>query len=316
MARLLLWAASLAVAIPLSGQVPIEREPKQCLGLSFNESASKTANALEPRQFAITGSGICNEYSWYGWTDQVPLYLGQGALKYIEYIEKAVGMWNEALDRSGKGPAIRIVRNQRPRRYQIPDYFWDDASSLAESNSEDRQSVIYFQPDAHSNGRGFTKGRRSGSRMVEADIYINDGDEVEYGSNLALTYPIVEVDDDHTIYAFTNVMLMTIVHEIGHLLGLNHIPVSGNAMSYRHVVGTVNQWSEPMALWVAAQIQIQGQQAVRNPSMIPFVVENSRFNASYVSVQQEDLLAAMDLYSATLKLGEQDRTALMCIYDF
>ena len=38
------------------------------------------------------------------------------------------------------------------------------------------------------------------------------------------------------------------LHEIGHLLGVNHVPVSGNIMSYNYMPRMIEIWAPVMAL--------------------------------------------------------------------
>lgn len=123
-----------------------------------------------------------------------------------------------------------------------------------------------------------------------------------------------EVDEARAAYVVQNVLLSTITHELGHFLGLNHIPVSGNAMSYRHIFGASDQWTGPMSLWALVQAQILGKEASSGPLAIPFVFPLGM--PTYMVVQSEEVMASMDLFSNALRLGAQDRMALTCIYDF
>ena len=104
-------------------------------------------------------------------------------------------IWNDALDRPGKESAIRIVTGRNPSLFSLPSQFWFSAEAIGDGYARDGQNVIYFKPSSVVKTRGLTKARREGRQLVEADIYINDEDEAEYGPELAQTHVMFEVDE-------------------------------------------------------------------------------------------------------------------------
>ena len=79
--------------------------------------------------------------------------------------------------------------------------------------------------------------------MAEADIYINTADEEAYKPDtLALSKLLVDVNDSYGAYAFVNKTYKVILHEIGHAVGLDHIPVKRK----RHQQGLRGWWTRSM----------------------------------------------------------------------
>ena len=155
-----------------------------------------------------------------------------------------------------------------------------------------------------------------GKSIKEADIYINTVDEEEYGPNLAFTQEIFNLDEDHGVYTYINPTFAVVLHEIGHAIGLAHIPVAGNAMSRGFETGSVDQWSVPLNLFVLTQLAIkQRHYASIHPSQLQFVDRHDEVYP-YMRIWGESLLARLDLFTETAKLGEQDKIALMCIYAY
>ena len=118
---------------------------------------------------------------------------------------------------------------------------------------------------------------------------------------------------------------MTIVHELGHALGLGHLPVSGNVMSYNYVTGVAETWKPSMSVLLAITLALQGAAAgvdssnlgswMPNYDGIPFVYRHDDM-FPYMLVTRSDQLSFMALFNETIKLGEQDKMALLCSYDF
>ena len=162
------------------------------------------------------------------------LHLGEGAEDYLELIELAVEVWNEAVNLPSRDPLIEIVQ-ETPQTYWLQDSFWSDAATHTRDNLKDDESVIYFKPSTEEEGKywGYTRYQwniREG-KMIEADIYINTSDEEDFpGDTLVLTKKIVDVDAYYGAYSLYNKTYAVILHELGHAIGLGHIPVSGNVM--------------------------------------------------------------------------------------
>ena len=138
--------------------------------------------------------------------------------------------------------------------------------------------------------------------MAEADIYINTADEEAYKPDtLALSKLLVDVNDSYGAYAFVNKTYKVILHEIGHAVGLDHIPVSGNVMSRDFGAGGLDQWSAPIA--------IELFRASDPKQDNKFVDPHSRI-FPYMIVREEnlDLLERVDFFTRHAKLGEQETT--------
>ena len=151
--------------------------------------------------------------------------------------------------------------------------------------------------------------------MEEADIYINTNNEEEFGPNLALTQLIFKVDEFHGVYSFINSTYETILHELGHALGLKHVSIAGNATNYGYSVRTIDQWEAPMSLFVLNQLAIKGATVLDDPTQIPFVFRHDTV-FPFMVVADEAMLASMEYFTKAAKLGEQDKMALMCVYKF
>ena len=121
----------------------------------------------------------------------------------------------------------------------------------------DGQLVIYFKGGETDGRSGYAHTRWIGGSMVESDIYINTTHEEKYGRNLARTEVILSLGGSFGVYGLVNSTYLTIVHEVGHALGLKHVPVSGNIMSYQYMPGVVDAWKPTMSLFVATFLGLQ-----------------------------------------------------------
>lgn len=107
--------------------------------------------------------------------------------------------------------------------------------------------MIYFAGnDIEDSPGGYAYSRRDDrGSMVEADLYINVPTVELYGPHLLEAKQVFEVGGNH-IYAVVDLICTTILHEIGHALGLQHVPVSGNIMSYNYLPCLKNLWGPAM----------------------------------------------------------------------
>ena len=144
------------------------------------------------------------------------LYLGEGAREHLALIRHAVRIWNDAL------PGKVIELREEPVSYPVGAGRPDTIAGAGYYN--DGVSVIYFIDEFEKLGKGgyvvlrqnFRNGRSY--ENVEADIFVS-----------APLYPSVYFS-----------VAATTAHEIGHGLGLGHIAVSGNLMSYDRSRGVID----------------------------------------------------------------------------
>ena len=315
LAALLVVAACAATA-----QTPMHRPIGQCSTFDATEGSGdgKETDHQRREKFRIPGQILyvyprwCAAYSFFGWEKTMELYLGEGADEYRDLIERAVEVWNETVLLPSGDPLIRIV-NERTQNYLLPESFSSpdaDTDELTHPQAFDNESVIYFKP--YGEGRsswGFTWYRRSYSAMAEADVYINTYDEEEASpATLILTNRLADVDDFYGAYAIYNKTYSVILHELGHAVGVKHIPVSGNIMNRNFGEGGSNQWTASIALDLFNDF---------SPRHNKFVYRHSEI-FPYMSVRQrnEEVLEMMDFFTENAKLGEQEKMALTCIYEY
>lgn len=309
------------VALAASAQEPLTHPLGECeIFESINGASGRKASDLElgRNEFAIPEGDLCEQYTFgTGWDTPVTLYLGEGASKYRKLIERAVEVWNETVRIPFLGELIRIS-DERPENYRLTRSFWADTDEHSGQNIEDQESVIYFKPSREDETRrwGLTWVRWGThpitfrQSLLEADVYINTHDEEERGDNytLILTKKLVDVDASYGAYGFINKTYEIILHEIGHLVGLKHIPVSGNVMSKDFGAGGLDQWAGPMALDLFNSSSARSNKFVERHSMVsPYM----RVHESY-----EEVLDRVEFFTENAKLGEQEKMALTCIYEY
>ena len=317
--KLLAIAVALLVSYPLANaQIPIPHPPGECEVDVVEVQAPAPAKSISSK-FAIPATkDFCSQYTLgnAGWEEPMHLYLGEGAEDYLLLIEHAVKLWTRALKRSGRNPLIRIEYNVRPSTFTLSDAFWDHANAETDVNLDDFQNVIYFKAGNPNHSRGYARVRVQGNRILEADTYININYEAQYGPNLAFTQKLFDIDEIYGSYAYINSTFAVILHELGHAVGLDHMPIAGNAMTRNFEAGSVDQWGAPLNLFVITQLAIKRRHfASLDPSQLQFVDRHDQVYP-YMIVFGENRLARLDLFTDTAKLGEQDKMALMCIYEY
>ena len=124
-----------------------------------------------------------------------------------------------------------------------------------------------------------------------------------------------EVDEQHGVYSFLNGAFINILHEMGHALGLAHIRIKGSVMSYQYTEQPTIQWRAAMGMFVLNQLVLGGPSVQSDPAQIPFVVRKDQVTP-YMVIRSEEMLEYMEFFTGSARLGEQDKTALMCLYDF
>jgi len=258
---------------------------------------------------------VCSEYSISGWEGSLDLYLGEGADDYLALILQAVTTWNQALVGFNQKEVIR-VSYRRPKTYRLSQNFWQSSRSESNSNLGDGQSVIYFKSSGNTNNANsyaHYQWNDYSKRMVEVDIYINTTHEEIYGRNLAKAVQMDRFDENHGVWAFANSTYLTILHELGHALGLKHVPVSGNIMSYNYMPRLADIWRVPLSLFY---LQMYILADVDPPAeLFPYVARDGEMHP-YMVVSDPDMLDFMPIFTESVALGEQDKMGLMCVYDF
>ena len=299
-----------ATAALLSGQ-SISSPPPLCGGMKISGDGVDLSAGIPPtRRFAPPSSGdrLCSQYTYGGWGDTFHLYLGEGAAEHRELLDRAVALWNEVLIGFNRKPAIEIADHAAPKNFSLPDGFWASREQTARE-LEDGQSVIYFRPaEEETSTGGFAHLWARAGRMIEADVFVNTQDQVKYGSDLALSIPILQTEQG-AIYALVDPLFLTVVHEIGHALGLKHVSVSGNVMSYNYMPAMRGKWL------AAAEFMELVLYLTDNEGLLDQVIYQENLS-SYLRLSSEWELYLRSVYTRSVGLGEQDRMALMCIYDF
>ncbi len=320
--KILPVAVTLLVSTPIAtAQLPVPFPIRECAAVGT--TAITEEDNYRKSEFTIPGGvvfttvpdSLCSVYAYTGWEETMKLHLGKGSSEYLDLIEMAVKVWNETVTPRSGDPLIEIVERW-PENPTLPESFWSDTEEPARSNLEDDESVIYFKTDPEDEskqwGLTWVQWQNTGynrRKMVEADIYINTTDEEEVSPDvLVLTKPLFDVGDQHGAYAVINKTYAVILHELGHAIGLKHIPVSGNIMSRDFGAGGLDQWSAPLALDLLK---------TSNPKRHKFVsLHSSVFPYMLVDKRNEDYLERVDFFTPYAKLGEQEKMALLCIYEY
>ena len=307
-----------AAALTATAQIPMHRPIGECSTVDATEDDShENAIDYQRSEFKIPGDVVfvpgtlCSFYSYVGWEEPMKLHLGEGADEYRDLIERAIEVWNETVKLPSREPLIEIV-DERPENYELPTAFWSNTDEYAHENLEDDESVIYFKPagDDETRSWGLTWFQRRYSSMREADVYINTADEESRpGRTLILTKKLVDVSRLYGAYALYNKTYAVILHELGHAIGLAHIPVSGNVMSRAFGAGGLDQWSAAIALELFNDF---------SPTNNKFVDRHSQIYP-YMSIREEvheEAFERMEFFTENAKLGEQEKMALTCIYKY
>ena len=319
-------------ALAATAQTPIPRPFGEC-GTADAVDGTGAQKARNPELRGFSGlfgfSGdLCEKYTYEaGWKETMQLQLGEGSEDYLPLIEQAVKVWNETVYLPKRTPLIEIS-DERPENYELSRSFWKNKESASRRNL-DSENVIYFTAAGDEDaprGTARTKTSRFDNRIVESDIYINTADEEEYGPNLVLTKLITDHEglfaeegaygEDYGwgAYAMVNATYVVILHELGHAVGLQHIPVRGNVMSRDFMPGVDGQWKAALAaLWEFRQLNRRGG----NPwdyLKPPFNKQHShmyRYMTFFESQRDH-----VDSFTKAAKLGEQEKMALACIYEY
>ena len=305
----LLVSTSSAIA-----QAPVPFQIGQCDTVAVEEDGpdgfgfQREEYRIPGRVFFVPGN-FCAEYTYGGWEETMKLRLGEGAREYRDLIEHAVEVWNEAVNLPSGEPLIEIVAT-RPTNPRLPELFDSEPDTVARENLDDDENVIYFRPFGESGALTWgTTWYQSTYKMHEADIYINTKHEEEAAPDaLILTKKVVDVDASHGAYVVYDKTYSVILHELGHAIGLGHIPVNGNVMGRNFGAGGIDQW----AATVAYDIFKSG-----SPTRHRFVFSNDNiFPYMRIRRRYTDFLDKVEFFTNNAKLGEQEKMALACIYRY
>ena len=311
-------------------QIPVPRPAPECHGHKIEVPPSAIL-PLQPRSVVIPTGGrkdLCTEYTYSGWKKTMRLYLGEEAFYHKEMIEDAVKWWNDALRGFNRKPVIEFA-GVRPKNYSLPDDFWDTEYDndypVTRSLVKDGQSVIYFKGNGTDRtSGGFAHSRWDDNRAnIESDMYINITDWKEYGPYLYMTEEVLDVVDNFVHVAVDSTYL-TVLHEIGHALGLQHVPVSGNIMSYNYMPRMKSVWLPAMTteLFRRAELSyslegIFASDSRHSPVLSAFATTDPDRGSYLYQDDPDDMeIAMMKLFTLSAGLGEQDRMALLCAYEF
>lgn len=197
------------------------------------------------------------------------LYLGQGAREHLSLIEEAAKKWNDVLSRE----VIQVSTDPVDYPYRtfagnvgLRDFYNDGASVIYFHNRSNRIGGYVLTWHYSQNGRIAGIG--------ESDVFIWTKEGVRDGP----------------------IFLSTIVHELGHAIGLGHIPISGSMMSYSRSSQLVNVVDPFIELGLLRDYNYNNLL----PGEVPL----------FFSPEHKPLLEELTVPS------EQDKYALMCLYDF
>ena len=251
---------------------------------------------------------FCDKYTFFrsAWHRPMNLYVSRNATNHqVAVTRRAVQRWNMLFRRN-------VISFRGRHAYKIASrYTWrnhpkKDNDAFGFQANNDGASIIYFLPqyaefnsnlDAGWDGiatfttqhyvvyRDPNTGDTLTTRQIrEADIYIKGG-------------------SFNSAQPFQQIAL--VMHEIGHALGLAHIPISGNIMSY----------SEEAAI-----IQILRPFVV---TMDEYLDDNTNLVGNIDNIPTREWLNFLNSDEALQRMSydlmtpqAQDKTALMCLYDF
>lgn len=315
----------LVVALAATAQTPASRQPNWC-GFTGPNGGIPKADVLEPSEFAVPGGDLCGHYTFdAGWEETMVLQLGEGAEEYREWIEMAVRVWNDALSDNSFGPVLEIS-NKRPRNHRIARSFWEDYEAGDEPtlDQEDDENVIYFKPSSEWSaplGVARTWTWSFSNEMAEADIYINTRREEEEGFPVAETAKLLGYSHDgkYGIWLYAHSAYLTILHELGHALGLDHIPVAGNIMSYSPSEGLRQQWEAPMAMHMHMLHRYSGIEKIGNDFFVDHEDFNRIGNTRYIGwlpITNDRARILTNFYTSKVRLGAVEKMLLACSYEF
>lgn len=230
---------------------------------------------------------LCEDYTFgVGWAMPMRLHLGGAAPEFLPVIRDAVAAWNRVF-------AIDVIELQEDGPvYEVGPFILDDHEDFY----ADGVSVLYFDPqrrEADASGSahpviapaaiGPWREEEPGN-LLEVDVFIWD----------AWQYRELPADHDFVL------LHLLLLHELGHVLGLAHNPVSASVMSYSEDA-QLRRLFEPLIVLGA-------------------LGEDFPLEADYTDDDFDQWLVSGHPYGARLRRllrpQAQDTTLLMCHNDF
>lgn len=211
---------------------------------------------------------LCECYSGgAGWRRPMELYLGEGAREHLPLIKRAARVWNDVLGQE----VIEVKEDQ-------VSYSYGPNPLAAGSFYSNDVSVIYM-PTAGISGYNLSRQIWNSEggyyEVVEADVFVNYSETERRGGDVLSLYS-------------------TILHELGHALGLGHIAIGGNVMSYER--GKKIHWT--LAPFFAFGLFPE------------YGTDPSRRDRSYFMFDPR----YRPLVQGMVTPGEQDKLILSCLY--
>ena len=305
----------LAAALAATAQTPTSRQPGWC-GFKAPDRAISKVGIDEPNQYAIPRGDLCEHYTFdAGWDKTMRLQLGEGAQEHLEWIKMAVETWNDAIRMQSFGPVLQIDY-KRPRNYRISRSFWEDYEGQIDEQ-KDGENVIYFKPSVDftwTSGAASVWSNSFSKSITEADIYINTYFEEARGGQYADMLSLQRYDNNYGVYLYLHGSYVTILHELGHALGLGHIPITGNIMSYSRWDSIQEQWEAPMALYMNMLHARFGPEAISNDFFVDR--HTADWQPLFALMSDERARILTNFYTSKFRLGEMEKMMLGCSYDF
>ena len=248
---------------------------------------------------------FCNEVTIWNsaWHQPMNLYVsGNATTKQYDMTARAAQRWNSLFVRdviNFRGRSYRHYPSTRTLQNHISQNTTSNGAHVLANN--DGWSMMYFLPPRSVIPFGTDAGW-AGMASFSTRGYNYDPEDDAYDSLQ------IEEADMFIGPVFSSLppykQIALIMHEIGHALGLAHISISGNIMSYDDNATVINIL-RPIFMMIAL-----------DDVSIPYTASiDSISNNDIFRIINSDPEFTMFAYDSIVP-QEQDKTALMCLYDF